>query len=221
MSYELTVGRKEPRSKTTKSVVIFLHGYGADGADLLGLADPLGQHLPDTLFLAPNAPEPCLNNPMGFQWFPIPRLDGSDPVAAGRSFSVAQDLLNGFLDQVMAEEGVSAGQIMLLGFSQGTMMALHVAPRRAEPFAGVVGFSGRLLEPEHLAEAVKARMPIQLIHGDRDDMVPYESMQEAAEVLSAAEFDVYTHTMAGTPHGISPDGLSQAYVFMNEFLPKG
>lgn len=220
MTRELTVARKEPRSKTTKSVVIFLHGYGADGADLLGLADPLGQHLQDTLFLAPNAPDPCINNPMGYQWFPIPHMDGSDPVAAGAAFAAAVDDLNAFLDKVMEDEGVSASQIMLFGFSQGTMMSLHIAPRREDPIAGVVGFSGRLLEPGKLPFEAKCKMPIQLLHGNRDDVVPYDSMQEAADALVAVDFDVFVHEMDGTPHGISPDGLQQAYVFMSEFLPK-
>ncbi|MBT0956975.1 dienelactone hydrolase family protein [Alphaproteobacteria bacterium KMM 3653] len=220
MTRDLTAGRKAPRSGTVKTVVVFLHGYGADGKDLLGLADPLSDHMPDTLFLAPNAPEPCLGNPMGFQWFPIPRMDGSDPVAAGVAFAAAQDDLNAYLDKMMEEEGVGASQVMLVGFSQGTMMALQVAPRREASFAGVVGFSGRLLEPEKLAAEAKVQMPIQLLHGNRDDVVPFDSMQEAADALVAADFDVYTHVMEGTPHGISPDGLQQAFVFMNEFLPK-
>ncbi|MBY6047323.1 alpha/beta hydrolase [Vannielia litorea] len=217
---ELKVGRVEPQSGTTKQVVIFLHGYGADGNDLLGLAQPLGQHMPDTLFLAPDAPEPCRNNPMGYQWFPIPMMDGSSQQEAETSMAQSIEDLNAFLDGVLEAEGVSPDQVALVGFSQGTMMSLHVAPRRAEPFAGVVGFSGRLLEPERLAAEKKSTFPILLAHGDQDPLVPYESMNLAAQALNAAGFPVYTFTMEGTPHGIAPEGLSQAFAFLREFLLK-
>jgi predicted esterase len=124
--------------------VIFLHGYGADGNDLLGLADPLAPHMPDTVFVAPNAPERSAMNPMGYQWFPIPWIDGSSEEQSEAGMVRAVEDLNAFLDTVMAEEGVTPAQTILVGFSQGTMMSLHVAPRRAEAMAGVVGFSGRL-----------------------------------------------------------------------------
>lgn len=217
---ELKVGRVEPQSGETRQVVIFLHGYGADGNDLLGLAQPLGAHMPDTLFLAPDAPEPCRNNPMGYQWFPIPMMDGSSQQEANTSFAQSVEDLNAFLDAVLEEEGVSPSQVALIGFSQGTMMSLHVAPRRAEPFAGVVGFSGRLLEPERLKAEMKSKLPIFLAHGDQDPLVPFESMDLAAQALSEAGYPVYTFTMEGTPHGIAPEGLSQAYAFLREFLVK-
>ncbi|SIN93856.1 alpha/beta hydrolase [Vannielia litorea] len=217
---ELKVGRVAPKSGRTKQVVIFLHGYGADGNDLLGLAQPLGAHMPDTLFLAPDAPEPCRNNPMGFQWFPIPMMDGSSQQEAATSMAQSVEDLNAFLDKVLAEEGVTPDQVALVGFSQGTMLSLHVAPRRAEPFAGVVGFSGRLLEPERLTAEVKSTFPVLLAHGDQDPLVPFESMGLAAEALSEAGFPVYTFTMEGTPHGIAPEGLSQAFAFLREFLLK-
>lgn len=216
----LKVGRVEPRSGETRQVVIFLHGYGADGNDLLGLSAPLAEHMPDALFLAPDAPEPCRNNPAGFQWFPVPAMDGSAQAEAEAGFARAVEDLNAFLDAVPEEEGVTPSQIMLIGFSQGTMMGLHVAPRRAEPIAGVIGFSGRLLEPERLAGEAVAKFPVMLLHGDQDPLVPHVSMMQAAEALSQAGYPVYTYTMEGTPHGISPEGLSQAFAFMREFLLK-
>ncbi|MFT4783076.1 MAG: phospholipase/carboxylesterase [Paracoccaceae bacterium] len=218
MTRELNAGRKAAKSGHATSAVIFLHGYGSDGADLLGLADPLSQHMPDTVFLAPDAPEPCVNNPMGFQWFPIPRMDGSTEQAAAEGLARAVEDLNAYLDGVMHDEGLSADRLVLVGFSQGTMMSLHVAPRRETALAGVVGFSGRLLTPEKLAPEVTAKPPVMLLHGDRDDVVPFESLQEAADALVAEDFDVYTHVMQGTAHGISPDGLQQAYGFMSEVL---
>ena len=210
--------RREPASGTTESVVVFLHGYGADGADLLGLADPLSTHMPDTLFLAPDAPERCATNPMGFQWFPIPWIDGSAEEEAERSMRQSVLDLNAYLDSVLEDEDVSPAQVMLFGFSQGTMMSLHVAPRRKEPFAGVVGFSGRLLQAESLAEEVVSRPPILLVHGDQDELVPPQSLQEAGNALIAAEFEVYAHIMEGTGHGIAEDGLGVALSFTRDRL---
>ncbi len=211
--------RRAAASGQTKSVVVFLHGYGADGSDLLGLAEPLAPHLPDTVFLAPDAPEPCVNNPMGYQWFPIPWLDGSSESAALASMQQSKEDLNGYLDTVLEEEGVGPDQVILFGFSQGTMMALHVAPRRSPPFAGVVGFSGRLLDPEALAAEAVSKPPVLLIHGDQDEVVPPQSLREAGEVLQAAGFEVFAHVMEGTGHGIAPDGLSVALAFMRDKLP--
>ncbi|WP_108482384.1 alpha/beta hydrolase [Oceaniglobus ichthyenteri] len=206
-----------PKGQAT-AVVVLLHGYGADGADLLGLSDPLAPHMPGVAFVAPNAPERCTGNPMGFQWFPIPWIDGSSEEEAETGMRAAVDDLNAYLDSVLADEGLSADRMILLGFSQGTMMALHVAPRRDDEVAGVVGFSGRLLRPETLADEAVSKMPVLLIHGDGDDVVPPESLPAAAEALQEAGIDVYAHIMKGTAHGIAPDGLSVALAFMRERL---
>jgi phospholipase/carboxylesterase len=219
MTRVLNAERKEPVSGETRSVVVFLHGYGANGADLLGLADPLGEHLPDTLFVAPDAPETIEGMPNAYQWFPIPWIDGSSEDAAERGMRAAVDDLNAFLDALMVDEDVLPEQVVLFGFSQGTMMALHVAPRRDDPVAGVVAFSGRLLEPDLLADEARVRPPVLLVHGDADDVVPIRSLPEAAEGLQSAGFtDVFAHVMKGTGHGIAPDGLSVALAFMRDKL---
>lgn len=214
MTHELTSKRKGPAK--ADSIVVFLHGYGADGDDLLGLADPLGPHLPGTAFYAPNAPERCVNNPMGYQWFPIPQMDGSSEAQARTSAVHSAADINAFLDKVLRDEGVDAGRLALVGFSQGTMMSLMVAPRRAAQIAGVVGFSGRLLAPETLAVETLSKPPILLLHGDQDPVVPFESMGLAADALTTAGFEVYTHVMKNTPHGISQDGLSMALGFLKQ-----
>ncbi|QFT80589.1 Carboxylesterase 2 [Roseovarius sp. THAF27] len=219
MTRVLQAGRKEPLSGTTRSVVVFLHGYGANGADLLGLADPLAEHLPDTLFVAPDAPETIPMMPTGYQWFPIPWIDGSSEEEAHRGLQAASEDLNAFLDALMVDEDVLPEQVVLFGFSQGTMMALHVAPRREDEIAGIVGFSGRLLQPELLADEVVSRPPVLLVHGDADDVVPPQSLPEAAEALQSAGWkEVYAHVMKGTAHGIAPDGLSVALAFMRDKL---
>ncbi len=219
MTRVLNAGRKEPLSGETRSVVVFLHGYGANGADLLGLADPLSEHMPDTLFVAPDAPEHCAGSPMGFQWFPIPWIDGSSEEESQRGMQAAVEDLNAFLDALMVDEDILPEQVVLFGFSQGTMMSLHVAPRREDAIAGVVAFSGRLLEPELLTDEAISRMPILLVHGDQDDVVPIKALPEAAEALQKANFkEVYAHIQKGTAHGIAPDGLSVALAFMRDKL---
>lgn len=156
---------------------------------------------------------------MGFQWFPIPWIDGSSEEEAERGMTAAVADLNAFLDALMVDEDVLPEQVVLFGFSQGTMMALHVAPRREDEVAGVVGFSGRLLAPEDLVDDVVVRPPILLVHGDADDVVPVQSLPEAADALQKAGFeDVFAHIMKGTAHGIAPDGLSVALAFMRDKL---
>ena len=219
MTRVLKAERKEPLSGQTRSVVVFLHGYGANGADLLGLADPLSEHLPDTLFVAPDAPERCAGAPFGFQWFPIPWIDGSSEEESMRGMNASIEDLNAFLDALMVDEDVLPEQVVLFGFSQGTMMSLHVAPRREDALAGIVAFSGRLLSPDTLKDEVVSRMPVMLVHGEADDVVPPQSLPEAAEALDQAGFkDVFAHIMKGTGHGIAPDGLSVSLAFMRDKL---
>ncbi len=216
---ELTGPRRAAKSGNGKYLVVFVHGYGADGNDLIGLADPLAEHLPDVVFHAPNAPQRCTGNPMGFQWFPIPWLDGSSEQEAAEGMAVAATLLNDWLDETMQAEGVDAAHTMLVGFSQGTMMSLHIGPRRPEPLAGIVGFSGRLLAPETLAAEAVSRMPILLVHGDADEVVPPQSLPEAADALTKLGYEVYTHISKGMGHGIAPDGLQVALHFILQQWP--
>lgn len=217
MTRVLKAGRKEALSGETRSCVVFLHGYGANGADLLGLADPLAEHLPDTLFVAPDAPEACAGAPFGFQWFPIPWIDGSSEEESMQGMARAVRDLDAFLDALMVDQDLLPEQVALVGFSQGTMMALHVAPRREDELAGVVGFSGRLLDPESLADEVQSRPPVLLLHGDEDDVVPVQSLPAAVEALQEAGWkEVYAHVMQGTAHGIAPDGLGVALAFLRD-----
>ncbi|MCL5778628.1 dienelactone hydrolase family protein [Limibaculum sp. FT325] len=210
----LTGPRHAPRSGRTKSLVILLHGYGADGNDLIGLADPLSSYMPDTAFRAPNAPERCRVNPMGYQWFPISWIDGSPESEMQAGFTRAAGVLDAYITAAMAEEGVEPHETALVGFSQGTMMSLHVAPRREAALAGVVGFSGRLNAPERLAAEARVKPPVLLIHGDRDEVIPVGALREAHDALAAAGFPVAAHVSRGTGHGIAPDGLGLALGFL-------
>ena len=213
----LTGPRADAKSGTTKSLVILLHGYGADGNDLFGLSGPLSDYMPDTVFRSPNAPERSTVNPMGYQWFPIPWLDGSTEEAMKQSFEKSVGLLDQYITDAMAEEGVTPAQTALIGFSQGTMMSLYVAPRRSEPLACVVGFSGRLVD-ENLAEEAKVKPPILLVHGDQDEMINVSEMSVAETALRSAGFDVSSHISRGVGHGIAPDGLTLALQFLMTHL---
>jgi len=206
--------RAEAQSGEASSLVILLHGYGADGNDLIGLAGPLGGAMPDTAFVSPNAPQPCTMNPMGRQWFPIPYLDNSTEEAMRKGMGHAVTALDAFIDAEIERSGLPASKVALIGFSQGTMMSLHVGPRRAEPLAGIVGFSGRLMERERLAEELVTKPPVLLIHGTADAVVPFDSMAQAEEFLTGAGLSVDTLARPGLGHGIDEPGLIAAVKFL-------
>lgn len=208
---------REAASGSADSLVVLLHGYGADGNDLIGIADALAPHLPGTRFAAPDAPEPCAGNPFGRQWFPIPWLDGSPEAAMRAGFARSAELLDAWLDG-LAAGGMPPGRTVLLGFSQGTMMSLHVGLRRAEAPAGIVGFSGRLIEPARLAEERRNLAPVLLVHGDQDQMIPVDALEEARAAIAAAGIPVTWHISRGVGHGIAPDGLTLALQFIRERL---
>jgi phospholipase/carboxylesterase len=194
-------------------LVILLHGYGADGNDLIGLAPVLAPIMPDVVFHAPNAPYPCEGNPFGYQWFGISRLD---PALALAGVRAAAPFAETFLDETMARYGLDESKTCLVGFSQGTMMALHIGLRRAKPLAGIVGFSGMLAGPEFLRDEIQSRPAILLAHGDADEMLPHVLTERAAEVLRQNGLDVAVHIAPGVGHGINESALSHAARFLLE-----
>ena len=194
-------------------LVILLHGYGADGNDLIGLAPVLAPLMPDVVFHAPNAPYPCEGNPMGYQWFGISRLDPQVAAAGVRS---AAPFVEQFLDDTMAAYGLDESRTVLVGFSQGTMMALHVGLRHDKPLAGIIGFSGMLAAPESLAKEIRSRPPVLLLHGDSDEMLPHTLTERAAEVLRQHGVQTAMHIAPGVGHGIDETGLGHAARFLLE-----
>jgi len=218
MTRELNSVRQAAASGNATSMVVFLHGYGADGDDLMGLAKPLAEYLPDTVFLAPDGPEKCAGNQAGRQWFSVPWIDNSSEEDAVSGMHRAVDDLNAFLDKAAQQEGVSLENTILFGFSQGTMMALQLAPRRNEVLAAVVGFSGSLMLPDDLRDQLVTRPPVMLLHGDQDEVVPPEALNKAEFALDTLGFEVYAFVMENAAHGIASDGLSVATGFMREKL---
>lgn len=187
-----------------RSLVVFLHGYGSNGADLIGLAPYWRDELSDTLFVAPNAPQVCPGAPGGFQWWPLGSLS---PEARAEGVRVSAPALNAFIDDLMAEHGIPASRLALVGFSQGTMMALHVGPRRAEPIAAIVGYSGMLADADALAAEGRTKPPVLLVHGDADEVLPVTSLSRAEAALDGLGFEVVSHISRGLGHSLDEAGL--------------
>jgi phospholipase/carboxylesterase len=200
-----------------RSLIVFLHGYGADGNDLIGLGREWSRALPGTAFVSPNAPELCPGTPMGRQWFP---LTMRDPREFPRGVMHARPGLDAFLDAELQRLGLDETACALVGFSQGTMLALHIGPQRKRQLAGIVGYSGLLADPEALKRGPVHKPPVFLIHGDQDDLIPVAAVFSAAAGLAAAEIPVEWHISQGIPHGIGPDGLELGLAFLKRVLPR-
>jgi phospholipase/carboxylesterase len=197
-------------SGKARQLVVFLHGYGADGNDLIGIGKQWSKFLPDAAFASPHAPEPCGGAPMGRQWF---GLTFRDPGERWRGVVQARPALDAFLDAELARHGLSESQMALVGFSQGTMMALHVGLRRKSSPAAIVGYSGALEGVEHLSE-VTAKPPVLLIHGDQDEVIPVQALFHAGQALGAAGIPAEWHMSQGIGHGIDGEGLMHGLGFL-------
>ena len=193
-------------------LVVMLHGVGADGADLIGLAPILAGGMTNALFLAPDGPEPCDMAPMGRQWFSLARRDPGALDAGVRRASVD---VAGFVAGELDKAGLGADRLILLGFSQGAMTALHLALRGAEgPAAAVVALSGMLLCAHTLADEIRHRPPVLICHGDADMVVPVSAAGHAGDLLQAAGVPVERHIVAGLGHGVD----DRVIAFIQAFL---
>jgi phospholipase/carboxylesterase len=206
----------EPRSGTAKQLVVFLHGYGADGNDLIDIGRAWQNLLPDAAFVSPHAPRPCGQAPSGREWFP---LTMRDPGERWTGVNAAAPALNRFLDSELQRRQLPPSALALVGFSQGAMMALHVGLRRAVPPAAIVGYSGMLVVPEDIdpdtfAAEIRARPPVLLIHGDQDPLIPVQALMHATQGLAALDIPAEWHISPGIGHGIDQEGLRQGGEFL-------
>jgi phospholipase/carboxylesterase len=216
MAAELDGPRLAPRSGAAQQLVVFLHGYGADGNDLIEIGRAWQQYLPQAAFVSPHAPEPCGQAPVGRQWFALTFRDPNERLVG---VNKAAPLIERFIDAELGRYKLPPSALALVGFSQGTMMALHVGLRRAVAPAAIVGYSGILVVPENLdAEAfaaeIKSRPPVLLVHGDRDDLIPPQALFQATQGLAALGVAVEWHLSAGTGHGIDAEGLRHGGEFL-------
>ena len=216
MAGELDGPRIAPKNGPARQLVVFVHGYGADGNDLIEIGRAWAELLPQAAFVSPHAPRPCGQAPMGREWFSLTfrseteRWDGCNMAAGG---------LDAFLDAELARHRLPPSALALVGFSQGTMMSLHVGLRRAVPPAAIVGYSGMLVlkgdsDLEGYKPQIRSRPPILLVHGDNDELIPVDALFHSTQSLAALEVPVEWHISAGIGHGIDPEGLRQGGDFL-------
>ncbi len=214
-AYTISGPRLPPAAgREARSLVVLLHGWGADGDDLITMAPHWGQLMPDAAFVSPHAPFPC-DMGYGRQWFSL--ADRTPAMLVARLKAVVP-VVNAFIEAELAALGLGPERLALIGFSQGTMLSLYLAPRRAPACAAVLGYSGALLGGETLSAEVTARPPVMLIHGEADSMVPSSSMAQAKESLEVVGFKVESHLRPGLGHGIDSEGLALGGRFLAEAL---
>lgn len=207
-----------PQSGKVERLVIMLHGVGSNGQDLISLAPILSQNLPNTMFISPDAPFPCdmvpAGHPNSFQWF---SLQDRDPQAMLSGVKNVFPLVEEFIDAQIERFGLTSNDVALLGFSQGTMTSLHVAPLLSSKIAGVLGFSGALLWDD-VEDHCLHKMPICLIHGEADDVVPVQAWTLAKETLSKNGFEFCGHTSSGLTHSIDQEGIDSGSDFLKKIF---
>jgi len=214
---ELNGPRLEPRAGgAARQLVVFLHGYGADGNDLIEIGRAWQPLMPNAAFVSPHAPEPCAMAGAGRQWF---GLTFRDPDERWRGVNSAAPILERFLDAELERRKLPPSALALVGFSQGTMMALHVGLRRAAAPAAIVGYSGMLVLPaeevtDALAGEIRSRPPVLLVHGDRDDLIPAQALFQSAQGLAALGVPTEWHLSGGIGHGIDGEGLRHGGEFL-------
>ena len=200
---------------TPKQLIILCHGLGADGNDLIGLAPHYAEVLPDAIFISPDAPFRCDMSPFGFQWFSLQdRSEGA--MLAG--VQKAQIILNAFIDQQLAKYHLAENKLALVGFSQGTMVSIFTAPRRKISVAGVVGYSGRLIGKDLMAQEIRCKPPMVMINGDQDELVPGNLQPAAISTLRDLGVDIEGHMRPGLGHSIDDVGIQIAQDFLRAHL---
>lgn len=215
--HSLNVFEHKPDSgRAPRNLVLLLHGLGADGRDLIGLAAHWTADLPDTVFVSPDAPFRCDMSPSGFQWFSLREWT---PESILHGVETAAPILHSFIGEQQEKYKIPEGRTALVGFSQGTMMSLYVAPRRPKPMAGVLGYSGALVGADGLHENETIhRIPIHLIHGSADEVIPARAYHAARKVLEEEGFPVTGSLSMGLAHSIDPQGVAEGGMFLRKIF---
>ena len=208
-----------PRSGKAKQMVMFLHGYGANGDDLLGIGEEWAEALPDTVFVAPHAPDPCEMGGGGYQWFSIREID-QKAFEREKMVETVAPALSAYIDEQLQKWGIAEGKLAVVGFSQGAMMAMYTMPRRKAPCAAIIGYSGILLDAAGLKAAGVVKMPVLAIHGDADGIVPPKYLAGVQDGFSEAGFNVETVMRPRLGHGIDQFGLIRGIEFIKEAFEK-
>ena len=198
-----------------EALVVMLHGLGADGNDLIGIAPVWAREMGSVAFASPNAPDPCDMAPFGRQWFSLQSREPADMLAGIRT---AAPMLNAFLDAELERLGLGPDKLALVGFSQGTMMSLYTALRRPAPIAGIVGYSGALIAGDLPDDPITAKPPVLLVHGTADEIVPFGAMEAAQAGLTSAGVAVESIARPGLGHGIDEVGLGAGAAFLRRVL---
>jgi phospholipase/carboxylesterase len=214
---ELDGPRLEPRAGgAARQLVVFLHGYGADGNDLIDIGRAWQGLMPHAAFVSPHASEPCGQAPTGRQWFSLTFRDDNERWIGANK---AAPMLDRFLDTELKRHNLPPSALALVGFSQGTMMALHIGLRRATPPAAIVGYSGIFVlpdkvKPDAIAGEIKSKPPVLLVHGSEDDLIPAQALFQSAQALAALGVPVEWHLSEGVGHGIDQEGLRHGGAFL-------
>lgn len=202
----------KPKSGNAKNMVIFLHGYGSNKDDLISIGYEWQEFLPDTVFISPNAPEVCDQFSIGYQWFSLRSIDAG----AMEEIHGAVPKLNNYIDNQLAEWNMEEKNLVVVGFSQGGMMTCYTMPRRKNPCAGIISYSGLLVDPEGLKEEGIVKIPVLAMHGEDDDVVPPFNLNEIEKGFSAAGFEIETAMRPNLGHGIDYFGLKRGLTFVQE-----
>ena len=214
MSYSLNTIILEPLSKgNPKNAVILCHGYGGDGKDISILASYWKNHLPDTIFICPDAPEKCAASPSGFQWFDL--MDQTAEQILSKSL-VAENKLNKLIDEVKEQNNLSADKIVISGFSQGCMISLQTGVKRKDKINSIIGYSGKILDTEHLSKNINSRPKITLMHGEKDQVVTIEAFLEAKDFFRKNDYTIESQIFKNCEHRIPTEGSSLGLQFIKK-----